>query len=468
MKVTILVFKDFHINPAKGGIIMFNKILVANRGEIAVRIIRACREMGIKSAAVFSDADKDSLHVKTADESVNIGPAISRKSYLNIDAVIQAAKETRAEAIHPGYGFLSENASFAQACSDNNLVFIGPSADCIARAGNKSSARNLLISLGVPVIPGSNDIITSPEDACNIAQEVGYPVILKASGGGGGRGMRIANNQEELKNTLPIASGEARAAFGNPDLYLEKYIENPRHIEIQILGDQSGNYVYLGERECSIQMRYQKLIEECPSPFIDENLRKKLGETAIMVARSIKYTNAGTMEFLVDKHKNYYFMEVNARVQVEHPVTELVTGIDIVQQQILLASGSSLSLKQDDIRLNGWSMECRINATDPEDNFMPSPGEIQSVTFPDGPGVRMDTHIHDNCLVPPFYDSLIAKLIVWAPDRSMAVSRMLRALGEFQILGIKTIIPFHQKVFENNDFQNGDFDTHFLENFTVK
>jgi len=443
----------------------FKKILVANRGEIAVRIIRACKEMEIKTIAVFSDADKDSLHVKYADESINIGPAISRKSYLKIDNIINAALERKAVAIHPGYGFLSESASFAKACSDNNLIFIGPTATCLAQAGNKSAARKVLIELGVPVIPGSDDIISSPENACEIAEKVGYPVILKASGGGGGRGMRIAYDKEELVKALPIASGEAQAAFNNPDLYLEKYIESPRHIEIQILGDHFGNYVYLGERECSIQMRYQKLIEECPSPFVGENLRKKLGEISIMVARSIGYTNAGTIEFLIDKHKNYYFMEVNARIQVEHPITELVTDIDIVQQQILLAGGKKLTIQQSDIHLNGWSMECRINAADPKDNFMPSPGEIESVIFPSGPGVRMDTHIYDKYSVPPFYDSLIGKLIVWAPDRPMAINRMKRALTEFQITGIKTIIPFHQKVFENEDFQNGDFDTHFLEGF---
>ena len=443
----------------------FKKILVANRGEIAVRIIRACKEMGINTIAVFSDADKESLHVKYADESINIGPAISRKSYLKIDNIINAAIERKAEAIHPGYGFLSESASFAKACSDNNLIFIGPSATCIAQAGDKSAARKLLIGLGVPVIPGSDDIISSPENACEIAEKVGYPVILKASAGGGGRGMRIAYDKEELLKALSIASAEAQAAFNNPDLYLEKYIESPRHIEIQILGDHFGNYVYLGERECSIQMRYQKLIEESPSPFVGENLRKKLGETAIMVARSIDYTNAGTMEFLVDKHKNYYFMEVNARVQVEHPVTEIVTGIDIVQQQILIAGGKKLTIQQSDVYLSGWSMECRINAADPKDNFMPSPGEIESVIFPSGPGVRMDTHIYNKYSITPFYDSLIGKLIVWAPDRPMAINRMKRALTEFQITGIKTIIPFHQKVFENEDFQNGDFNTHFLKEF---
>jgi len=415
----------------------FNKVLIANRGEIAVRIIRACKEMGIKTVAVFSDADKDALHVKYADEAVNIGPALSRKSYLNMDNIIQAATETKADAVHPGYGFLSENAAFAKACVDNNLIFIGPSAGCMAACGNKSAARKTLMSLGISIIPGSDDIISSPEEAFEVAADVGYPVILKASGGGGGRGIRIAYDKKELADALAVASGEARAAFGNPDLYLEKYIEKPR----------------------------QKLIEESPSPFVDEALRNKLGDTAILVARSIGYTNAGTMEFLVDKNKNFYFMEVNARIQVEHPVTELVTGLDIVQQQILLAQGEKLTLGQDEVHLNGWSMECRINAADPADNFMPSPGEIQELILPNGPGVRVDTHIYNHYEISPFYDSLICKLVVWAKDRDMAIKRMQRALSEFQIEGIKVTVPFHQSVFQDEDFIRGDIDTHFLEKF---
>ena len=443
----------------------FNKLLIANRGEIAVRIIRACREMGIKTVAVFSDADKDALHVKYADEAVNIGPALSRKSYLNMDNIIKAATQTKADAVHPGYGFLSENAAFAKACVDAKLTFIGPTAECMAASGNKSAARKTLMALGISIIPGSDDIITSPQEAFEVAADVGYPVILKASGGGGGRGMRIANDNEELADAFAVASGEARAACGNPDLYLEKYIQKPRHIEIQIIGDHFGNYIHLGERECSIQMRYQKLIEESPSPFVDEALRNKLGETAIQVARSIEYTNAGTMEFLVDKNRNFYFMEINARVQVEHPVTELVTGLDIVQQQILLAQGEELTLSQDEIRLNGWSMECRINAADPADNFMPSPGEIKNLILPGGPGVRVDTHIFNQYEISPFYDSLIGKLVVWAPDRDMAIKRMQRALSEFQIEGIKVTVPFHQTVFQDEDFIRGDIDTHFLEKF---
>lgn len=442
-----------------------NKILIANRGEIALRVIRACKEMGIPSVAVYSDADKDSLHVKHADEAVHIGPPLSRKSYLNIDNIIKAAKDKNADAIHPGYGFLSENESFAKACWENDLIFIGPSAECIAMAGNKSAARKIITELGIPIIPGSHNVISSPKEAINIAQDVGYPVILKASGGGGGRGMRIAYTKEELAEVISVASGEARAAFGNPDLYLEKYIEKPRHIEIQILGDSFDNYIHLGERECSIQMRYQKLIEESPSPFVNEALRNQLGETAILIARSIGYTNAGTMEFLVDGNKNFYFMEVNARVQVEHPVTEMVTGIDIVQQQILIAAGGKLEFNQSDIRLNGWSMECRINAADPSDNFMPSPGKIENLIIPGGPWVRLDTHIYNNYEISPFYDSLIGKLVVWAKDRPMAIKRMQRALAEFRIQGIKVTTGFHEKVFQDPDFIKGEINTHFLEKY---
>ena len=442
---------------------MFNKILIANRGEIAVRIVRACKEMDIKTVAVFSDADKESLHVKYADEAVNIGKPLSKKSYLNQDNIIRAAKETGAEAIHPGYGFLSENGSFANACENNGLVFIGPSAESIAIAGNKSAARKTLIDLGVQVIPGGEGVISSEDEAMNLAERVGYPVIIKASGGGGGRGMRIINDASEMLDGLRIASGEARAAFGNPDLYLEKYIEKPRHIEIQILGDNHGNYVYLGERECSIQKRYQKLIEESPSPFIDETLRKRMGQTAILVARAIGYTNAGTMEFLVDRQKNFYFMEVNSRIQVEHPVTEMVTGIDLVQQQIMIAAGAELMFSQDDIFRNGWAIECRINAEDPDAEFMPSPGIVKGLILPNGPAVRVDTHIYEGYEVPPFYDSLICKLIVWGKDRNMAIKRMQRALSEFHVDGIKTTVPFHEKVFQNSRFIEGKINTHFLE-----
>lgn len=441
----------------------FNKILIANRGEIALRIIRTCREMGISSVAVYSDADKESRHVRLADEAVHIGPALSRKSYLNQEVLIEAARQSGADAVHPGYGFLSESAGFAQACQDSGLTFIGPSASTIAAAGDKSAARKVLMGMGIPVIPGSEDVIAIPEAACDAADQVGYPVILKAAGGGGGRGMRIARNRQELLAAFAVASAEAGAAFGNPALYLEKYIEKPRHIEIQVLGDRFGHYVHLGERECSIQMRYQKLIEEAPSSFVDTSLRGELGRTAIRIAKAFDYVNAGTMEFLVDKDKNYYFMEVNARVQVEHPVTELITGIDIVRKQIEIAAGLELGLSQSDIRFQGWAMECRINASDPSDNFMPSPGKITSVKFPGGPGIRLDTHIHDRYMVTPFYDSLIGKLCVWAPDRPFAVNRMKRALDEFEITGIATTIGFYKQVFDHPKFRDGEIDTHFLE-----
>jgi acetyl-CoA carboxylase biotin carboxylase subunit len=444
---------------------MFKKILIANRGEIALRIIRACKEMNIGTVAVFSDADEESLHVKSADEAVNIGPPLSRKSYLNKDNIIQAAKSTGAEAIHPGYGFLSENDSFARACADNNIIFIGPPKDALAIAGNKSEARKMLTRLGIPVIPGSDDLVSSPEEAATIAKKVGYPVIIKASGGGGGRGMRIAHNAKDLTEVFSIASGEADATFGNPDIYIEKYIVKPRHIEIQILGDQYGNYVYLGERECSIQKRYQKLIEESPSPCVDKDLREKMGAAAIEVARAIGYSNAGTMEFLLDRNRNYYFMEVNARLQVEHPVTELVTGIDLVWQQIRIAAGEKLPFTQKNITQRGWAIECRINAADPDDNFMPCPGVIEELTLPDGPGVRVDTHIYRKYEVSPFYDSLIGKLIVLGEDRDMAIRRMQRALSEFRVEGIKVTIPFHAKVLQDKDFISGDIDTHFLDRF---
>ena len=444
---------------------MLKKILIANRGEIALRIVRACREMGTGTVAVFSDADAESLHVKYADEAVNIGPPLSRKSYLNIEAIIDAARQSGVTAVHPGYGFLSENPDFARACEENNLIFIGPSADSIALAGNKSAARNHFQKLGIPIIPGSDGVVATADEATAIAETIGYPVIIKASGGGGGRGMRIAHDSDELEKAFATASGEARAAFGNPDLYIEKYIEQPRHIEVQILADTHGNCIHLGERECSIQKRYQKLIEEAPSPFVDDSLREEMGAAAIRVARSLNYTNAGTMEFLVDKDKKYYFMEVNARVQVEHPVTEMITGIDIVQQQIRIAAGEPLTLRQADIELSGWSIECRINAADPDNDFMPSPGEITALILPSGPGVRMDTHIHSGYLVTPFYDSLIGKLVVWAENREAAIRRMDRALAEFEVEGIQVTAPFYRRVMADPDYLSGNIDTHFIERF---
>ncbi len=444
---------------------MFEKLLVANRGEISLRIIRACKEMGIRAVAVYSDADRESLPVRYADEAVNIGKPLSKKSYLNIDNILEAAKKTGAEAVHPGYGFLAENASFARACQENGLVFIGPSHETIAKAGDKSTARKTVSDLGVPVIPGSAGVVVSEVQASHVAREVGYPVMIKAAGGGGGRGIRIVNNESELGDGLKMASGEARVAFANPDVYLEKYLEKPRHIEIQILGDKYGNYVHLGERECSVQKRHQKLIEESPSPFVDNELRHRMGGAAIEVARAAKYVNAGTVEFLLDKQKNFYFLEINSRIQVEHPVTEMVTGEDLIQRQILIAAGEELDLRQDDIRLNGWSMECRINAEDPDDNFMPCPGTINKLILPSGPGVRVDTHLYDKYEVPPFYDSLICKLVVWAANRTMAIKRMRRALEEFQIDGIKVTVPFHEMVMANKDFISGDINTRFLDTF---
>ena len=445
---------------------MLKKILIANRGEIALRIIRTCREMGIATVAVYSDADVKSLHVRYADEAVHIGPPLVRKSYLNIDRIIDTAKATGAEAIHPGYGFLSENEKFAQACRENHLIFIGPSPETIALAGNKSEARKTIDKLGIPVIPGSSDVIRSAEEAVSLVNTLGYPVIIKAAGGGGGRGMRIVNNEQELFHGLKVASGESRVAFGNPDLYIERYINNPRHIEIQIMADGFGHYVHLGERECSIQKRHQKLIEESPSPFVNSELREKMCEAALHIAKAIQYTSAGTIEFLVDDKRNFYFMEVNSRIQVEHPVTEMVTGVDIIRQQILVASGQPLEITQDDIKQNGWSIECRINAEDPEDNFTPSPGVVEGLILPGGPGIRVDTHIYDSWEVSPFYDSLIGKIIVWGKDREMAVKRMQRALSEFKIEGINVTTSFHEKVLKDANFIKGNFDTHFLDNLT--
>ena len=447
---------------------MFTKILIANRGEIALRIIRTCKEMGIKTVAVYSDADLTSLHVKYADEAVNIGPPLSRKSYLNIERMIDAAKYTGADAIHPGYGFLAESASFAKTCEDSGIKFIGPPSKTHRVTGDKVEAIRTARNAGVFVSPGSDGVVSSPEEAVRVANRIGYPVIIKASGGGGGRGMRIACDSEELASFMTIAKGEAKVAFNNPDIYIEKYIEEPHHIEVQILGDEFGHYVHLGERECSIQKRYQKLIEESPSPFIDEQLRKRMGEAAIKVARSVGYVNAGTVEFLVDAYKNFYFNEMNSRLQVEHPVTEMVTGIDLVRQQLLIAAGEQIEFSQDEICHDGWAIECRINAEDPENNFMPCPGIVNQVTLPSGAGIRIDTHLYDNYEVPPFYDSLIAKLIVWGKDRNEAIERMKKALGEFHIEGIRTTIPLHKNILMDDNFVEGNVSTHFLEQFEEK
>ncbi|MFZ3207759.1 MAG: acetyl-CoA carboxylase biotin carboxylase subunit [Geobacteraceae bacterium] len=444
---------------------MFSKILIANRSEIAIRVMRTCREMGIGTVAVYSDADKESLHVKYADEAVNIGPPLSRKSYLNMEKIIDAAKAAGVQAIHPGYGFLSENASFALACEENRIKFIGPTAKTHLLTGEKIAALKIAAQAGIPVTPGSKGVLASAEEAVRLADEVGYPVILKASGGGGGRGMKIARNKEEVAEMFATARGEAVAAFNNPDIYLEKYLVKPRHIEFQILADEYGNCIHLGERECSIQKRYQKLVEETPSPFMDENLREEMGMAAIRVMKSVGYVNAGTVEFLVDSDRNFYFNEINSRLQVEHPVTEMVTGIDLVRQQILIAAGGKLEINQHEVKQFGSSIECRINAEDPENNFMPRPGVISGMSLPGGMGVRVDTHLYNGYEIPPFYDSLIAKLIVWGEDRCQAIRRMERALGEFHLEGIKTTIPFHKKVMRDEEFVKGNFDTHFLEKY---
>ncbi|MEW6109204.1 MAG: acetyl-CoA carboxylase biotin carboxylase subunit [Nitrospirota bacterium] len=441
---------------------LFKKILIANRGEIAVRIIRACKELGIRTVAIYSDVDKDSFHTRMADESVCIGPASSAQSYNNIPSILTSAEITDSEAIHPGYGFLSENPHFAEACLTSGITFIGPSPESIRLGGDKAKARQIMKRKGVPVVPGSDGPVISEEAALKIARKIGFPVILKASAGGGGRGMRIAKDETELEKLYFVAQREALAAFGNGELYLEKYIPEMRHIEVQIIADTKGNFIHLGERDCSIQRRHQKLVEESPSPFATEKFRKKIGEYAVKAARALRYKNAGTIEFIVDPEGNIYFMEINTRLQVEHPVTEYVSGIDIVKEQIKIASGFPIELKQTQIRLAGHSIECRINAEDP-DRFIPSPGKITFLALPGGPGVRVDTAAYNGCVIPSHYDSLIAKLIVHGRDRSEAIARMKRALDEFIVEGIKTTIPFHKKVLNDPDFIKGDFNTGFVE-----
>ncbi|GMR24898.1 MAG: acetyl-CoA carboxylase biotin carboxylase subunit [Ignavibacteria bacterium] len=444
---------------------MFNKILIANRGEIALRIIRTCKELGIKTVAVFSEADADCLHVTFADEAVCIGPPPGKDSYLKIPEIISAAQITGADAIHPGYGFLAENANFSEICAESDIKFIGPSPEMINAMGNKSYAKETMKKNGVPVIPGSNGIINDVDEGKNISSEIGYPVIVKASAGGGGKGMRIVWQDEEFSNAFQMAKAEAEAAFGNSDLYIEKFFENPRHIEIQIMGDSHGNVYHYGERDCSVQRRHQKLIEEAPSPAIDPEMRKRMGEAAVLGAKSVNYEGAGTIEFLFDKHKNFYFMEMNTRIQVEHPVTEMAYDVDLVRQQILVASGEHIETKpQEPI---GHCIEFRINAEDPYMNFRPSPGKIVSLHYPGGFGVRIDSHIYQSYSIPPYYDSLIAKLIVWGKNREHAIARGKRALEEFTVEGIKTTIPFHLKVLEDKRFLSGNFDTSFLEKFEL-
>lgn len=442
---------------------MFNKILIANRGEIALRVIRTCRDMGIKTVAVYSEADKESLHVRFADEAVCIGPSQSRESYLSIPRIIAAAEITNADAIHPGYGFLAENAEFSEICTESEIKFIGPSPDMIKSMGDKAYAKDTMKKSNVPVVPGSDGIVTSIEDAKKIANEFGYPVLIKASAGGGGKGMRIVHEETEMENSYTMATNEALNAFGNGDVYIEKFVENPRHIEIQILGDQFGNVVHLGERDCSVQRRHQKLIEETPSPFITEEIREAMGAAAIKGAKSVNYEGAGTVEFIVDKNKNFYFMEMNTRIQVEHPVTEQVTGVDLIREQIAVASG--LKLKVKDVKRTGHAIECRINAENPDKNFAPSPGKITTFHMPGGIGVRVDTHAYTNYFIPPYYDSMIAKLIVTADSREEAIKRMYRALDEFIIEGINTTIPFHKKVMKHEKFIDSDYDTSFIEKY---
>jgi acetyl-CoA carboxylase, biotin carboxylase subunit len=436
------------------------KVLVANRGEIAVRIVRACRELGLPSVAVHSDADADALHVRLADEAVAIGPAPAASSYLNVDAVLDATAQTGADAVHPGYGFLAENASFAAACAERGLVFVGPSAATIEEMGNKAAARRLAQSLGVPTVPGSDGVV-APEDCAAVADEIGYPVLLKAAGGGGGRGIRVVAGAAELEQAVAEAAREAQAAFGDPSLYVEKLLVDPRHVEVQLLADTHGNVVHLFERECSIQRRRQKLVEESPAPLLDPHVRTALAEAAVTLARAIGYVGAGTVEFLLDGD-DYYFIETNTRVQVEHPVTEMVTGIDIVKEQLRVAMGEPLSFADGELSVHGSAIEFRINAEDPERDFFPSPGTVDALHLPGGPGVRVDTALFAGATVPPFYDSLVAKLVVWGRTRDEALDRARRALDELRIDGIRTTTSFHRQLLEDSRFLSGAYDTGFL------
>lgn len=444
---------------------MFKKVLIANRGEIALRIIRVCKQFGIKTVAVYSEADRDSLHVRFADEAVCIGPAASKESYLKIPRIMAAAEITNVDAIHPGYGFLAENASFAEICTTSGLKFIGPTPEMISAMGDKALSKETMKKAGVPVIPGSDGVLKSAGEGLEIAKAIDFPVIIKATAGGGGLGMRIVREESEFDTAFKTAQHEAEQAFNNPDLYIEKYILRPRHVEVQVFGDQHGNVIHFGERDCSIQRRHQKLIEEAPSPFVDAALREKMGEAAIRGCKAVNYENAGTIEFLVDTNKNFYFMEMNTRIQVEHPVTEQVTGHDLVKLQLRVAAGEPLPRRK--IKPRGHAIECRINAEDPFNNFRPAPGRITDFHMPGGFGVRVDTHSYAGYTVPPFYDSLIAKLVVFAQTRQGAISKMSASLDEFTITGIKTTIPFHRQVMENQQFRSGEFDTSFLDSFQL-
>ena len=447
---------------------MIKKVLIANRGEIAVRIIRACKEMDIETVAVYSEADKTALHVQIADEAYCIGPKFSKDSYLNTTNIISLAKLTGSDAIHPGYGFLAENADFAEMCRECNIIFIGPSAEAISKMGTKDVARETMREAGVPVVPGSRGIVEDEEAAIQVASDIGYPVIIKATAGGGGKGIRIARDEADLLKGLRITRQEALTAFGNPGVYIEKFIEDFRHVEIQVLGDSHGNVIHLGERDCSIQRRLQKLVEETPSPAIDSEMRAEMGEAAVTAAKAVDYTGAGTVEFIFDhRNRKFYFMEMNTRIQVEHPVTEMVTGIDLIKEQIRVASGERLTVEQRDIQFNGWAIECRINAENPHKNFMPSAGEVEMYLPPGGFGVRVDSAAYTGYFIPPYYDSMVAKLIVHASTRDEAVRKMKRALSEFVVEGIETTIPFHIKLMNHDVFISGDFNTKFLETYDV-
>ena len=442
---------------------MVEKVLIANRGEIALRIIRSCRELGIATVAVFSTVDKNALHVQLADEAVCVGDSLSNKSYLNIPNILAAATSRGVDAIHPGYGFLAENDKFAEMCKDHGIIFIGPSPNSIRLMGDKSTAKETMEGVGVPTVPGSKGLLVDVDEAYKLADEIGYPVIIKATAGGGGRGMRLVESKDKLEKMFKAAQGEAEAAFGNDGLYMEKFIKKPRHVEIQILADRSGNVIHLGERDCSVQRRHQKLLEESPSPAINPILREKMGDAAIAAAKSIKYEGAGTVEFLVDEEEKFYFMEMNTRIQVEHPVTEMVTGVDLIAEQIKIASGNDLEFLQGEIQLNGHAIECRINAEDPSHNFRPSPGRITGWLPPGGPGVRVDSHVYTGYEIPPFYDSLIGKLIVWGKDRNTAIKRMNRALNECAVTGIPTTINFHLSLLDKRKFREGKIHTKYVE-----
>ena len=443
---------------------MFSKILIANRGEIALRIIRACREMGIKAVCVYSEADKFGPWLDIADEKYCIGPAPSVKSYLDISRIMAAAEVADVDAIHPGYGFLSENAHFAEVCQSSGISFIGPSPEAIRLLGNKAKARELAVKVGVPLLPGTKELVADDKEAIEIANDIGYPVIVKAAAGGGGRGMRVAHNEIALVNGFLQAKSEAATAFKDDGVYIEKYLERPRHVEIQIIADSGGNYVYCGERDCSLQRRHQKLVEEAPSPIMTPELREKMGAAAVTLCKAANYVTAGTVEFLVDKKGNFFFMEVNTRIQVEHPVSELVTRTDLIQVQIMAAAGEKLPFTQADVEVRGHAIEVRINAEDPDNGFRPSPGKITDLFIPGGPGVRWDSHIKVGYTIPPNYDSMVGKLLVFAKDRPAAIARMRRALGEFVIEGIKTTIPLHQRIMQDANFIKGDVDTGYIEN----